>query len=117
MVLGEAGRTQRDEKTGFIIKLLFSEVVAMCNLWNPDNQLEIKFTWTDKIIISMKQLMNNAKQYLLDRTFFWEDGSSRCDISWKDAVSHAFGDYRHWKKLFQMSGNIQEMPSFVYFQD
>lgn len=83
---------------------------------NP-KQIEIKFTWNYKIIISMKQIMKEAKKHLLSKTFFWDDDSNKCLISWKDAVKHTYGQYRDWKALFIQSGNILTMPSFAYFQD
>jgi hypothetical protein len=65
----------------------------------------------------MKQLMQEAKGIYERNTFEFLDGSKKRCISWKKATREVFAKYRSWKQLFNKSGNIHSIPSFVYFID
>lgn len=82
-----------------------------------EDQLEIKFGWTDKVIISMKQLMKEAKNLYDLKSINFTDGTKKRCISWMQATKEIFAEYRSWKQLFKESGNTRTMPSFVYFID
>jgi hypothetical protein len=93
------------------------EAIAMCNLWNPENQIKIKFTWTSKIIISFKQLMKQALYYSKTSRKYYPDEDTYRTPTLKENISFLFRQYKNWKRVFCKSGNTETMPDFVYFQD
>jgi len=93
------------------------EAIAMCNLWNPKNQIEIKFSWSAKIIISFKQLMKEALKYSKTSRWYFPEEDHYRKPTLNEVISSLFRQYRNWKQIFCKSGNAETMPSFAYFQD
>ena len=82
---------------------------------NHPNQLEIIFTWSAKIIISMKELMKKAVEFTKSSTILGDDGLYR-KTTMRENVSFLFRQYKSWKQGFTKTGEVGDIPDFVYFQ-
>ncbi len=80
------------------------------------NQIEIVFTWSAKIIISMKQLMKKALEFTKTSSVYDGDSDKYRKTTIKENVAFLFRQYRNWKRGFVKTGEAGEIPDFVYFQ-